>query len=152
MTSPVGDSTVTSSWSPGDPVRLLLAVALLLSLPLVLTTVVMSRTRASLLRIGNHGRRFVLGDPTPHRVVSAVKIADYRLPGNRTCLVRSLAAETLLRLYAFEPDHKIGVATGSDASMEAHSWLEYDDEVLIGDVNDLNRYEPLPSIDAATEL
>jgi hypothetical protein len=55
-------------------------------------------------------------------------------------------------LYAFEPDHKIGVATGSDASMEAHSWLEYDDEVLIGDVNDLNRYEPLPSIDAATEL
>ena len=152
MTLSVGDLTTNSSVSPGDPARILLAVALLLTLPLVLTNVVMSRTRASLLWISNRGARFVLGNPTPYRVVSAIKIADYRLPGDRTCLVRSMAAETLLRLYAFEPEHKIGVTTESDASMKAHSWLEYRDEVLIGDVDDLDRYEPLPSIDAATEL
>ncbi|EMA70028.1 lasso peptide biosynthesis B2 protein [Halorubrum kocurii] len=152
MTTSVGDSTATVSWSPGDPIRFLLAVALLLSLPLVLTNVVMSRTRASLLRISNYGALIVPGDPTAHRVVSAVKIADYYLPGGRTCLVRSLAAETVLRLYAFEPDHQIGVTTESDTPMEAHSWLEYRNEVLIGELNDLDRYEPLASMDAGKEL
>lgn len=112
----------------------------------------MSRTRALLLWLGDHGARFVPGDPTPHRVVSAVQIADYRLPGDRSCLVRSLAAETLLRVYAFKPDHKIGVTTESDPSMKAHSWLEYQNEILIGDVDDLDQYEPLPSIDGESEL
>ena len=152
MTLPFGDSVETSSWSLGDLARVLLTIPLLLTLPVVLTVVVMSRTRASLLWFSNHGSRFVPGDPTPHRVVSAVKVADDRLPVSRSCLVRSLTAETMLQLYAFEPNHKIGVTTESTDSITAHSWLEYRGEVLIGDVDDLDRYEPLPSIDDTDEL
>jgi hypothetical protein len=81
----------------------------------------------------------VVGSPTPTRIVWAVEAADHDLPGDRTCLVRSLTAETLLRLYGYHPRHQIGV-TKTNEGMEAHSWLEYGSDVLIGDIENLSEY------------
>lgn len=66
--------------------------------------------------------------------------------------MRSLTAEALLRLYAFTPDHRIGVTKEKETDMKAHSWLEIDDNVLIGNLEDLSRYEPLPSLQMWDQL
>jgi hypothetical protein len=133
----------------GDQFRLLLAAALLLALPVVFFVGTFAQIRRRLVRLSERVARFVPGTPTYTRVVSAVKVADSRFPGNRKCLTRSSAAEVLLRLYGFAPDHRIGVAKEDDGEIEAHSWLEFDDDVIIGDLEDLGRFDPLPSLDAA---
>ncbi|AEH38931.1 lasso peptide biosynthesis B2 protein [Halopiger xanaduensis] len=138
------------SYSVGDQVRVLAAVALLLSLPPVLVVIRFERVRRFLLRASDVAAVAIPGDPTPARIVSATEAADRQLPGSRTCLVRSLTTETLLRLYAFTPDHRIGVTKGSDGAVKAHSWLEFDGEILIGDLEDLSQYEPLPPLNRGT--
>lgn len=133
----------------GDQVRLLLAAVLLLLLPVVFSVGTFARIRRRLVRLSERVARFVPGTPTHTRVVSAVEVADSHLPGDRKCLTRSSAAEVLLCLYGFAPDHRIGVAKEDDGEIAAHSWLELDDDVIIGDLNDLARFDPLPSLDAA---
>jgi hypothetical protein len=36
--------------------------------------------------------------------------------------------------------------------MKAHSWLELGDEVLIGDLEDLSQYDPLPSLEMGDRI
>ena len=140
------------SYSFGDQARILVAAALLLSLPPVLVVVRFERVRHVLLRLTDAASVAIPGNPTPARIVSATEVADRHLPGSRKCLVRSLTTETILRLYAFTPEHRIGVAKASDDDMKAHSWLEFDGEVLIGDLKNLSQYEPLPPLDRRDDL
>ncbi len=87
------------------------------------------------------------GSPTPVELASLVESADWYLPGSRTCLVRSLTAETLLRLYGYSPVHQIGVKKDTTDELEAHSWIEYEDDILLGDLEDLSAYSRLPPLD-----
>jgi hypothetical protein len=135
------------SASAGETLRLLLSAALLSTVSLGIDRFSLSRVRAILLWTAGFARPLSPGTPTPGRTAWAVKIADRQLPGDRTCLVRSLAGETLLRLYGFAPEHRIGVDKGADGAVEAHSWLEHEGRILIGNLDDLSRYEPLPSLD-----
>jgi hypothetical protein len=136
----------------GDQVRLSVAALLLTVVSIAFTVGSFSGTRRYLLRLCDTASGVILGDPTPKRIVSAVEVADRLVPGHRTCLMRSLTAEGLLRLYAFRPDHRIGVAKETDAEMKAHSWLELGDEVLIGDLEDLSQYDPLPSLEMGDRI
>ncbi|GAB3673276.1 lasso peptide biosynthesis B2 protein [Halopiger thermotolerans] len=140
------------SYSVGDQVRVLAAAALLLSLPPVLGAIRFERVRRVLLRASDAAAVAIPGDPAPARIVSATEAADRHLPGSRRCLVRSLTTETLLRLYAFTPDHRIGVTKGADGVVKAHSWLEFDGEILIGELENLSQYEPLPPLNRGTNL
>ncbi|MDS0300234.1 lasso peptide biosynthesis B2 protein [Halogeometricum sp. S1BR25-6] len=133
------------SYRTGDQIRLLSAVGLLLSLPTVVSTAQFARTRTRLLWMSERVGRLVPGNPTPERIVQTIEVVDRALPGERTCLVRSLTAETLLRLYDYRPIHRIGVEKESD-QVKAHSWLEHQGEILIGDLDDLSRYEALPPL------
>lgn len=145
----MGRLSTFRAYSTGDEARVSLSAVLL---PVVWIAVVVgsfSRVRAGLLWVAD--RAAVPGDPTPARVATAVAVADGWLPGERTCLVRSLTAETLLRLYGHRPVHRIGVDTGVADGMKAHSWLEHGDEILIGDLEDLDRYTPLPPLDEGDE-
>jgi len=138
--------------SPGDQLRVTVAAALLVSLPTVLRLASFARVRRVVLWSGRQvgqGRR---GDVRHARVVSAVGAADRGLPGSRKCLARSLAAEALLWAYGYAPEHRIGVAKDAGRGFEAHSWLELDGDVVIGDLDDLGRFEPLPSLDAVERL
>lgn len=133
--------------SPGHYPRVAAAACLLLTVRVAVVALPFAKLRRALLRAADASRRVVPGEPIPAAVVQAVEIADRALPGDRSCLVRSLSAETLLRLYGVVPVHRIGVDPEDD--LEAHSWLELDDEVLIGDLEDLARYEPLPALEDA---
>ena len=130
--------------SPGDYPRFATAAVLLLAIDVAVTVGSFERLRNGLVRVATALARLVPGTPHPVRVVWAVEVADDRVPGDRKCLVRSLSAEFLLRLYGVEPLHRIGVDPTGE--FEAHSWLEYDDEIIIGDLDDMDRYEPLPPL------
>lgn len=143
----MGKLSTFLSFRFGDQVRLLAAATLLIVVWIGIVGGSFSRVRTGLLRASDFGASFVPGDPDPARVARTVEVADYGLPGDRTCLVRSLTAETLLRLYGHTPVHRIGVDTSVESGMRAHSWLEHDDGILIGDLEDLSRYTPLPPLD-----
>ena len=136
----------------GDKFRLLLSVVLLPAVSVGINLFSFSRVRAILLWTAGVSRTLSPGTPTPHRIAWAVKIADRQLPGDRTCLVRSLSGETLLHLYHFSPEHRIGVDKGADGTVEAHSWLEHEGCILIGELDDLPRYEPLRSLNHGDAL
>lgn len=132
--------------SPGTVPRVATAAVLLLVIDVAVVVLPFARMRRALLGTADALARIVPGHPSVHAVIWAVEVADGRVPGERKCLVRSLTAEFLLRLYAITPEHRIGVHPQED--LEAHSWLEYDGDVLIGDLEDLEKYEPLPPLEA----
>jgi len=137
-----------------DKVRLVSVSVLLLTLHIALVVFSLSEVRAVLVRGSDFAADGLPGDPTPSRLARTVDVADHHLPGDRTCLVRSVTAETLLRLYGHRPEHRIGVMKDEDGGggIRAHSWIELDGEILIGELEDLSEYSRLPSLDHGGEL
>lgn len=155
--SQVGDVSKTDSrgrlsgflaTSFGDKARLVTAGTLLLVVRVGIFLVSFSRFRRLLVTPASVLSRLVPGSPSPVRIAWAVEVADATLPGERTCLMRSLTTETILCLYGLDRDvdHRIGVDKSGGGGFAAHSWIEYDDGILIGDLEDLSRYQPLPSL------
>jgi len=58
----------------------------------------------------------------------------------------------LLLLYGFAPEHRIGVAKEEDGEISAHSWLKLDDDVIIGELDDHARFDPLPPLEATEAI
>jgi hypothetical protein len=106
--------------------------------------------RTSLLWIARRGRVLAPGDPSPRRIARTINVVDCRIPGHRTCLVRSMTCETLLGWHGHIPTHRLGVDPDSDDGFVAHSWLEYEGDILIGD-EDVDRYEPLPPLNRSED-
>lgn len=131
----------------GDQFRLIYAAVLLISLPAIFSVGSFTRVRQGLIELSKRSAWIVPGTPTHNRIVSAVKVADKNLPGDRTCLIRSSTAEILLYSYGFTPDHRIGVVKEDDGEISAHSWIELNGDVIIGELNELARFNPLPSLD-----
>ena len=135
-----------SSLPLGDQLRLLGGAVLLVSFSIAFAVGSFSRIRRYLLYVASRISPVVPGRPAPEQVIAAVTTADRYVPGYRTCLMRSLSAEVLLRLYGVVPVHYIGVDNTTD-EFEAHSWLEYEGRILIGDTVDLSKFETLPPLD-----
>lgn len=132
---------------PGDQARLLAAALLLPFVRVAVVVAPFARLRRGLVAIANGVAPLIPGDPAPERVSWAVDVADRYLPGDRTCLMRSLTAETLHRLYGHDVAHRIGVDPSEPGDVAAHSWIERDGEVILGGLEDLDRYEPLGDLD-----
>jgi hypothetical protein len=49
-----------------------------------------------------------------------------------TCLNRALAGQALLARYGYESKLEIGVAKNEDLQFEAHAWLVFGEQILIG--------------------
>ena len=137
------------SLSLGDKLRLLGGTVLLICFSISFAVGSFSRIRRSVLAVSIRISPAIPGSPTPHQIIAAVDTADRYVPGHRTCLMRSLSAEVLLRLYGFVPVHYIGVSNTTDEFI-AHSWLEYDGQILIGDQADISKFETLPPLDQYT--
>lgn len=84
----------------------------------------------------------------------ALETADTLLPGTGTCLQVALVGDHLLDAHGYDAALRIGVATDEHGQFEAHAWLERDHRVLIGDLEDLSRFHPLPveTADRLTDL
>lgn len=82
------------------------------------------------------------------RTVWAVNTSSRYMPGNVKCLARALVTQVLIRRRGYEPELKIGVAKAEDHSLEAHAWVELQGQVIMGLVNDLSRFTPMPSFNS----
>jgi hypothetical protein len=91
------------------------------------------------------GRRRSPRGPDPSRIAWAVGVAGRILPEN-TCLVRALAAQVLLARRGHPSELRVGVASGSGRAFEAHAWLEWNGQVLIGGPV-ADRYVAFPALE-----
>ena len=90
---------------------------------------------------------------TPADLTWAVETGDTLLPGTGTCLHAAIVGDALLETYGYDATLRIGVAKDDDGALEAHAWLERDDQVVVGDLSGLSRFQPLPldTVDRLTD-
>lgn len=82
------------------------------------------------------------------RTARALQRAARYLP-SATCLPQALAGHVMLALQGYESHIRIGVAPSGDA-FRAHAWLMCDEDILIGDSEDLVDFVRLTDIKAGT--
>lgn len=77
------------------------------------------------------------------RVSRCIAIACRAVP-RATCLVRAMAAQTVLALRGYESDIHVGVARERDAAFAAHAWLTSGSLIVTGDENgESRRFAPI---------
>lgn len=151
MTSERGSSWVSRlesflSLGPGDQFRLVTATCLLLGIWGGVRIIPFNRLRGLLVTVEALSQKLMPGTPAAERLARTVEVADTHVPGERTCLVRSLTVEVLLTAHNYPFTHRIGVDNSPEGEFGAHSWIEYDGEILIGRLEDIDRFEPLPPL------
>jgi hypothetical protein len=130
----------------GDQCRVICAGILLFTLPPVFSIGSFHWTRRKIIAFSERIAQIIPGTPTCTRVISTIKLADHYLPGDRKCLIRSSTAEAMLVMYGFTPEHKIGVVNEKQGTISAHSWVELNNDVLIGEIDDFERFNLLQSL------
>ncbi|WP_299486431.1 lasso peptide biosynthesis B2 protein [Acaryochloris sp. IP29b_bin.137] len=84
---------------------------------------------------------------TLRAVVWAVNTSSRYMPGDVKCLARALVTQVLIYRRGYRPELKIGVAKTADC-LEAHAWVELQGHVIMGLMNDLSRFTPMPSLES----
>ncbi len=84
----------------------------------------------------------VVGNSIPDVVQAAASL----VPG-ATCLTQALTAQLLFAQRGVVTSLRIGVAHGAHGKLDAHAWLEHGGSVVIGQLPDLERFSPLPSLE-----
>jgi Transglutaminase-like superfamily len=80
------------------------------------------------------------------KIIWAVNvISRYFAPGSK-CLARALTTKVLLDWQGHPSDLRIGVAKGEMGQLEAHAWVEVQEQIVMGDLSDLSRYSLLPTL------
>jgi hypothetical protein len=125
---------------------------------LVQSTILLSVIRLSLWLLPFRIWSSFLEDSTPlpqnqpskvplGKITWAINVVSSQMPGGVKCLARALATHILMTKYGHTPKFKIGVAKGGEGQLEAHAWIENPDgKIVIGWLEDLGRYLPLPSL------
>jgi hypothetical protein len=80
------------------------------------------------------------------RVVWAVERSSQLMPGGAKCLAKALTTYLLLGRRGYPPELRIGVAKSEAGALEAHAWVEVNGQVIMGNLPDLVRFTPLPSL------
>jgi Transglutaminase-like superfamily len=80
------------------------------------------------------------------QVVWAVNSSTRFSPGGAKCLARALTTKVLLDRRQCPSDFKIGVAKNELGELEAHAWIEVQNQVVMGQVSKLDQYTPMPSL------
>lgn len=83
---------------------------------------------------------------TVRQVIWAVNLSARFSPGGPKCLARALTTKVLLDRRQCPCDFKIGVAKSEQGKLEAHAWIEVQNQVVMGQVNKLDQYTPMPSL------
>jgi hypothetical protein len=100
--------------------------------------------RAQRLRRRGAGARGAGDAIGPDDVVWALNRAGRVVPGGRNCLLRAVTGKYLLARLGYSAILHIGVARSENRAFEAHAWLEWEERVLVGQMEDLNRFRTFP--------
>lgn len=92
--------------------------------------------------------------------VHAIDIASWYTLKQARCLSRALTLYLLMKWCGYCPTLRIGVAKsnavgtnpdadfgGQQTRIEAHAWVEHNEQVILGQIRDLERFTVLPSIE-----
>ena len=88
--------------------------------------------------------------PSLHKVLRAISISSQLMPGKVKCLARALTARSLAQRFDYPLSIHIGVAKQSRQQLEAHAWVEYHGQVVMGAIPQLSRFVSLLSITGKT--
>jgi hypothetical protein len=80
---------------------------------------------------------------TVHLVTWAVLVASRNLPVSTDCLSQALATHILLSWKRIPSELNIGVAHSETGDFEAHAWVVFGGRVVMGYLDDLDRFKPL---------
>lgn len=72
-----------------------------------------------------------------------IETASNNAPGGALCLAKALTTQILLNRYGYVHKFCIGVNKASEHTLKAHAWIEYEGQVIMGNLSDLNQYKPL---------
>lgn len=128
----------------GDPPTLLFgtAAALLLSSIVLLRVVGLERSLTALQWVAGGVPTRAIG--TTETIPRAVELASRRMPIPFSCLERAVVCHVMFDATGASSELRLGVdKTGRQ--LNAHAWVERDGAVVIGDIDDLDRYRPLSS-------
>lgn len=81
------------------------------------------------------------------QIIWAVNVVTRYTPGGAKCLTRAFTTQILMNWCGYKPELRIGVAKSETGIFEAHAWIEYQGQVVIGYLQDLPRFVPLPSLE-----
>jgi hypothetical protein len=131
--------------SPSDQRRL--AVRAVLTLAVVRVALLLLPLRTALRMTGRVRAAGAAGvdGPTVRDIAQAVRRASRAIPG-AACLPQALAGDILMARAGHDVEMRIGVGRHPERGFEAHAWLEHDGEVVLGELPDLARYSPMPSL------
>lgn len=80
--------------------------------------------------------------PSVQKIHWTLRAASHRIP-KATCLPQALAAQYLLVRNGYPAELQIGVAKRSSGKLEAHAWVITENQFLVGDVRNSDRFVPL---------
>ena len=87
---------------------------------------------------------------TVNRVAWFTNRASHFVPG-ATCLVQALAGKVVFGLHGYEPMLVIGVKKGDLGDIHSHAWLEYDGQIIIGNLEDIDEYVQITKLGVGAE-
>jgi hypothetical protein len=76
------------------------------------------------------------------RIATSVQVASRFVP-QATCLTQALATQLLLGRKGYPARLQIGVTKNDEGRLQAHAWLESREAVVMGNLTDLSRFQPL---------
>lgn len=124
---------------------LLRASILLLTFKVSLKLLPFRRTRALVQRLARPVSRRKTHALTPDLVRWTVTRAGRVL--HTTCLPNALSAYVLLQRAGYPAVLRIGVYQDEKTgAITAHAWVQHGDTIIVGEVDDLARFTPLPDL------
>jgi hypothetical protein len=84
--------------------------------------------------------------PSADEIAWSVEVARRWVPGRYQCLPSAYAAHLLLHHYGHASIIHVGVSRDATGKVEAHAWVECEGRTLIGAIEDLARFIPLPPL------
>lgn len=121
---------------------------------LLVTELLLSRSWSSIQTIQRLDQRLVRAlfpvprsGLTPTETEWALDTLAPFLPASVTCLRRAIVADAILTHHGHVTTFRIGVRKADD-TFTAHAWVEHEGAVVVGDLDDLAQYVPMPTEEA----
>jgi Transglutaminase-like superfamily len=138
---------VMGQWSASDRALLFTTFVLMTSIRLGLWLLPF---QALLHRLQQVKQRFTRRSDSQQITISSIiwavhVVGRYLAPGSK-CLARALTTQMLLEWQGHSGELQIGVAKSETGLLEAHAWIEVQGQVVIGNLSDLARYQPMPQL------
>lgn len=132
--------------SISDKYLLLTVVLLVVGIRLGLWLLPFQQLRRILAKARHPLARLQAVGQSPGQIVWAVKVASRYVPA-ATCLTQALATQLLLVRRGYPAQLRLGVAKGENGALAAHAWVECQGRIVIGGLDNLTRYTPLPPLE-----